>query len=409
MKINLTPKQAMAIAGIVIGGAVLGGLILGPATSGPAGDAHGDSHRAEEKEHPAGAAREPHADAQIEEGKVALTDDQIKAAGVTIQTAGPARIVSVLVLPGEIAFNADRTAHIVPRLAGVVQSVPANLGQRVKKGQVLAVIASTDLSEQRSQLMSAQKRKALAALTFAREEKLWKEKISAEQDYLQAQQALRETEIAEQNARQKLAALGAGPGNTDALNLLEIRAPFDGIIVEKHVTLGEAVKEDATIFTLSDLASVWAEVAVPAKDVNAVRIGKKVTVKASAFDLSAAGTITYVGALLGEQTRTATARVALANPQLAWRPGLFVNVDIAFDDGAAPVTVSSDALHVIDGESTVFTKVPGGFLAQPVTVGRTDGKVVEIVGGLQAGAAYAAAGSFIIKSDLGKAGAEHAH
>lgn len=440
MKIHLNKKQTIAILAIVAIGVLLGGLILGTGTSRPAGDAHGhgghpeatghadgehhgdkaeDKHghakeHADEEHHEDEPPKGPHGGKLFAEGdlgiesKIVLTDAQIKAAGVTIQTAGAARIKSTLVLPGEIHFNEDRTAHVVPRLAGVVQSVPVNLGQEVKKGQVLAVIASIDLAEQRSALLSAQKRVALARLTFEREKKLWQEKISAEQDYLQAQQALREAEIAVQNASQKLAALGASAGG-GALNRYEIRAPFNGTVVEKHIALGEAVKEDANIFTISDLSSVWAEVAVPAKDLNAVRVGEKVTIRATAFDAAAPGTIAYVGALLGEQTRTAKARATLANPQGAWRPGLFVNVDIVSNEVEVPVTVSPDAIHSVDNQPTVFTRVAGGFLAQPVATGRTDGKVVEIVKGLKAGTPYAAAGSFIIKSELGKASAEHTH
>jgi cobalt-zinc-cadmium efflux system membrane fusion protein len=126
-----------------------------------------------------------------EEGKIELTDEQVKAAAIGIQKATPAKIKTAAQLPGEIRFNEDRTAHVVPRLAGVVESVPANLGQTVKRGQVLAVIASTGLSEQRSELLAAQKRFSLAKSTYEREKKLWEEKISAEQDYLQAQQTLR--------------------------------------------------------------------------------------------------------------------------------------------------------------------------------------------------------------------------
>lgn len=344
-----------------------------------------------------------------EEGKIALSDAQIKTAGVTIQTAGPARINSSLQLPGEIRFNEDRTAHIVPRLPGVVESVHANLGQHVKKGQVLAVIASTQLSEQRSELLSAQKRFALAQLTHDREKKLWQEKISAEQDYLQAQQALREAEIAVQNARQKLAALGATASTSGALTRFELRAPFDGMVVEKHIALGEAVKEDANVFTLSDLSTVWAEISVPAKDLNTVRVGEKATVKATAFESKASGTVAYVGALLGEQTRTAKARVTLPNPQTAWRPGLFVNVELVSGEADVPVAVSADAIQSVNDKPTVFIKVAGGFLPQPVVTGRTDGKLVEIVKGLKANTPYAAAGSFVIKSEQGKSSATHQH
>jgi cobalt-zinc-cadmium efflux system membrane fusion protein len=347
-----------------------------------------------------------------EEGKVALSDQQIAETGISLQTARPAHIVSVVTLPGEIRFNEDKTSHVVPRLAGVVESISANLGQQVKKGQVIAVIASTALSEQRSELLSAQQRLELARATFAREKHLWEDKISAEQDYLQARQAMREMEIAVHNAQQKLIALGASPTvsvNSGALNRYEIRAPFDGMVVEKHIALGEAVKEDASIFTITDLSSVWAEINVSAKDLNVAQVGKRVIIKATAFDSSATGTLSYVGALMGEQTRTATARVTLDNPQMAWRPGLFITVDLPAKESDVPVAVASDAIQMVKNQATVFIRVQGGFIAQPVTTGLSDGKVTEIVAGLMPGTEYAVNGSFIIKSEQGKAGASHEH
>nr|WP_041296498.1 efflux RND transporter periplasmic adaptor subunit [Janthinobacterium sp. Marseille] len=432
MKINLNKKQSMTIAAIIAIGILLGGLILLSGKPGSsAGESHGhadshgdgehhaenksaakdhsDDHKHADGEHHAEEGKKADAGKEAAENKILLSDAQIKAAGVSLQVADAAHIKTALVLPGEIQFNEDRTAHVVPRLAGVVQSVPANLGQQVKKGQVLAVIASTGLSEQRSELFAAQKRLTLAKLTYEREKKLWQEKISAEQDYLQAQQVLHETEIAVQNARQKLSALGADAGAAGAFNRYEIRAPFDGIVVEKHISLGEAVKEDANIFTLSDLSTVWADIAVPAKDLNAVRVGEKVTVKASAFDSTATGTVAYVGSLLGVQTRTANARVTLANPQGTWRPGLFVNVEIVSNEVEVPVAVAADAIQTINDKPVIFVKVADGFIAQEVSTGRTDGKRVEIVKGLKAGSEYAAGGSFVIKSELGKASAEHTH
>ncbi|MFX5634431.1 efflux RND transporter periplasmic adaptor subunit, partial [Acinetobacter baumannii] len=70
-----------------------------------------------------------------EEGKIALSKEQIAAAGIRVDTAGPLQIRSTVQLPGEILFNEDRTAHVVPQVAGIVESVSANLGQKVKKGQ----------------------------------------------------------------------------------------------------------------------------------------------------------------------------------------------------------------------------------------------------------------------------------
>lgn len=340
---------------------------------------------------------------------IVLSEAQIKAAGITLAKAGPADISTILTLPGEIRFNEDRTAHVVPKLAGVVVAVQAELGETVKRGQLLAVLASSALSEQRSELLSAQRRLALASTTLERERKLWQDKISAEQDYLQAKQAMNEAEIAVQNARQKLSVLGTGAAAGTQLNQLELRAPFDGVVMEKHLALGEAIKEDANVFTISDLSTVLADFAVPPQDLNRVHVGETVIVRASAFAAQASGKITYVGSLLGEQTRTANARVALANPERAWRPGLFVNVDVQSGLSTAAVTVAADAVQTVDGQSAVFVRNATGFAVQPVTLGRSDGKLTEILQGLPAGATYAAANSFVLKAELGKGSAEHAH
>lgn len=344
-----------------------------------------------------------------EEGKVELTDAQVQSAAITLDAASPSRIKSVLQLPGEIKLNEDRTAHVVPRLAGVVDSVRVSIGQTVRKGEVLAVIASVGASEQRSELQTAQRRLALAKVTYEREKSLWEQRISAQQDFLQAGQQMHEAEVAVANAQQKLGALGLSAGASGSLNRLELKAPFDGIVIEKHLSLGEAVKEDAAVLTISDLSQVWAEINVPAKDLPAVRVGERVNIRATAFDASASGTVAYVGALIGEQTRGAKARVTLANPKGAWRPGLFVNVEVLSEERDSPVTVSPDAIQSVGDKSVVFLKIPGGFLAQPVTVGRSDGKRVEITEGLKPGARYAAAGSFVLKSEMGKSSAEHTH
>jgi cobalt-zinc-cadmium efflux system membrane fusion protein len=419
---NITKKQLIAIASIILLGILLSIVILGIDKTNSEADEQVQEDHAEikaqitqgddkrELSDETQQAQDSGGGEVLHEGEfVALTDQQIAETGISIQTADAAHIKSLTTLPGEIRFNEDKTSHVVPRLAGMVEHVYANLGQQVKKGQVIAVIASTALSEQRSELLSVQKRLELARATFAREKHLWEAKISAEQDYLQAQQAMREMEIAVQNAQQKLIALGASPtvsASNGALNRYEIRAPFDGMVVEKHVAQGEAVKEDASIFTISDLSTVWADIIVSANDLNLVRVGAKVSIKATALDSTASGTVSYVGALMGEQTRTATARVTLDNPDMVWRPGLFITVDLVAKETEVPVAVSAEAIQTVNDKSTILARVPGGFIAQPVTTGLTDGKVTEIVSGLKPGAEYAVNGSFIVKAELSKKNAE---
>ncbi len=113
------------------------------------------------------------ANAEEEEGTLVLTAQQIEAAGIQLAQAQPRPISTLLSLPGEVRFDEDRTSHIVPRAAGVVEAVKVNLGQAVKKGELLAVIASQQISDQRSELAASERRVELARTTFQRERQLW--------------------------------------------------------------------------------------------------------------------------------------------------------------------------------------------------------------------------------------------
>jgi cobalt-zinc-cadmium efflux system membrane fusion protein len=397
---SITRKQRLAMAAIVAAGLLgAGGVLLTDRHAGAEAQEHEHEHEHEEAhgKEAAGAA-----------SLVKVDEAQSGAAGIAVAPAGPATLQSGRDFQGEIRFDEDRTAHVVPRLAGVAERVTARLGERVARGQVLAVIASPDVSERRSEILLAQRRVEAARASFERERKLWQDRISAEQDYLQAQTALREADIALANAREKLHAVGV-TRTASALNRFDVSSPFAGTVVEKHLTLGEAVKEDSSIFTISNLDAVWAEFAVGPRDLEAVRVGQKVVVSSTSSQREVQGTVSYVGALLGEQTRTARARVALANPQGAWRPGLFVTVRVLGDDERVAVAVPAEAVQTIDGQATVFKSVPGGFRATPVRTGRSDGRNVEIAGGLQAGEPVATRNAFVLKAEQGKGSASHAH
>jgi cobalt-zinc-cadmium efflux system membrane fusion protein len=340
-----------------------------------------------------------------EANKVVMDEAQVKASDIHVASAGALAISTKLQFPGEIQINDDRTVHVVPRVSGVAEAVLVSTGQFVKKGQTLAVFSSQMISEQRSALQTAQKRLSLANTIYQREKTLWEQKITAEQDYLQALQGLREAEIAVDNAQQKLSALGVilnNNANSSSLNRFELRAPYDGLVVERKLSVGEAVKEDTPIFIISDLSTVWAEVHIPAKDLPHVRMGDKVTLRATAFDAQTTGTVAFIGALVGELTRMAKARIVLANPQGAWRPGLFVSVEVKAAEVQVPIAIETDALQTLGTQQVVFVRTDNGFKAHPVKLGLNDGKHVEVLEGLAAGARYAAKGSYILKSELSK-------
>ena len=343
------------------------------------------------------------------EFRVAISDEQLNSSGVHLASAGPARIKTALQLQGEVRLNEDRTVHVVPRLAGLVESVSVNAGDKVRRGQVLAVLSSQALADQRSDLLGAQKRLGLARTTFEREKALWEGKISAEQDYLHARIALQEAEIAEQSARQKLASLGAVASSTGNLTRHEIHAPIDGVVTDKQISVGAVVKEDANIFVVADLSTVWVDMTVYAKDLNAVKVGQPARVKATSFDAQASGTLSYVGSLVGEQTRAAKARVVLPNPQGAWRPGLSVNVELTADEVEVPLAISVEAVQTFRDWTVVFGRHEDQFEPRLVELGRSDGAMVEVLGGLLAGELYATKNSYLIKADIGKSGASHDH
>lgn len=358
-----------------------------------------------------GHGEEGHSDSEKgeeEEGKMTLSAEQIKAAGVVLEAAAPRELSTVVTFPGEIRFDEDHTAHVVPRVPGVVESVQANLGESVKKGQVLAVIASQQISDLRSEQQAAQRRVELARLTFDREKQLWQDKISAEQDYLQARQGLQEADISLANAKQKVGAIGASV-NSAGGNRYELRAPFDAVVVEKHLTVGEVVSEATNAFILSDLNQVWATFAVPPGDLGKVVTGRAVKVSSPDMKAEVDGKVGYVGSLLGEQNRAATVRVTLTNPNGAWRPGLFVSIAVTSQTDRVAVAVPESAVQTVEEKPAVFVRTTEGFDTRTVTLGRRAGGYVEITEGLQSGAQVAASGSFTLKSELGKASAEHSH
>lgn len=413
MKTPSSPKTAWAITVVLLLGVVLGwGILKGTgARSGAAPtDEHGHHDATAHDAHDMPDAAKGAASAPAPEPThVTLTDAQLQQAGVTLATAGPARIGTALEWLGEVRYNADRTVQVLPRLAGTVEQVLVSAGQSVRKGQVLAVLSSPALADLRAQAQAASRRAGLARATYEREKQLWEDKITARQDLQQAQVAWQEAEITEQSLRQKLANLGTTASSGTSLTRHELRAPIDGVVTDKRISVGEALADNSPVFTLSDLGTVWVEVPVTAKDLPSLREGQGVQVSASAFEAQADGRVIHVSALLGEQTRTATARIVLANPQGLWRPGLPVKVRSASHASEVPVAVQVEAVQTVRDGPVVFGREGDHLEARPLKLGRSDGRLVEVLDGLKAGDRYAVGNSFVIKAELGKTGASHDH
>lgn len=344
------------------------------------------------------------------EMRVEIPDEMLKSMGIEVLTAKPETIRTTLRLPGEIIFNEHTIVQVVPRLPGIVTAVYRHHGQHVEKGEVLAVIESQMLAELRSQYLVAQRRLGLARTTFEREKRLWEEKITAKQDYLVAQELLNEAEISVELAAVKLRSLGVRPETSsrkENLAHFEILAPISGLITGKAIAQGQTLKEDDNIFTIADISTVWAAVTVYPRDLAVIQVGQRVTLKATAFDISGEGPITYITALIGGQTRTATARVELDNKDGHWRPGMFVTAELVTGEIPVAVAVDASAIQTLGDWTVAFGRYGQYFEARPLELGRSDGKMIEVLKGLHAGENYAAGNSFAIKAELGKSGAAH--
>jgi len=351
------------------------------------------------------------------EGKVRLGADQLQSAGIEIATAGPRMMLTTIEVPGEIKADDTRTAHVVPRLQGVVLEVLKKAGDRVRRGELMAVINSRELADAKSTYIESIHHLAFTRATLVREESLWKKKISAEQDYLQARRAVEEAELAEDLAAQKLVALGvpaaALPGiptaPRESLSRFEIRAPLDGTVIERDVAIGEAVPADRDIFVIVDLSAVWVEAVVTASNLSLVRQGQDATVFSKDLGREARGRVSFIGSLIGEQTRSAIARIVIPNMDGTWRPGLFVTVRLVQESTTVPVAVLAEAIQTFRDWQVVFVRYGDWFESRPLELGRSDGTWVEVLSGLTPGVQYAAANSFAVKAEIGKLGATHDH
>jgi membrane fusion protein, heavy metal efflux system len=346
------------------------------------------------------------------EGRIQMNAASLQSAGITLETAGPAEIESVLKLPGTIEFDQNRLTHVVPRVGGVVVEVRKKLGETVQRGEVLAIVDSRELADLKSRSASARKRLELTRSLYQREERLWREKISAEQDYLRARTEFAEAEIAVATANDQLDALGMQSnkgGRGVSLARYELRSPLDGNVVEKHMVVGEAVQADTTVMVITDLTKVWGDFNVPANNLNQVKVGQSVRVSAPELGFETTATIDYLGALVGEQTRSAPAHVHIDNKALNWRPGLFVSIEVVEAAVTVPVAVALEGLqNWRDGEA-VFVQAGDQFEVRPLSLGRRDANRAEVLQGLAPGERYAAANSFVLKAELGKASASHDH
>lgn len=345
-------------------------------------------------------------DEHAHETLVELDPESKRLIGLTTARAQHGTLDKLIRLTGKISLNQDRMAHLVPYVAGVVQSVHKTLGDTVHAGEVMAVLHSRELSEARAAYLASIRRYELAATVFEREKNLRDQNIASEQEFQQARLDFSDAGINKMLAEQKLLALGfdrtaletlaSEPAAT--LMRYEITAPFAGVIIDKHITLGELVKEDAPVFIIADLQTVWVDLDVFAKDLPFVEKGQ--TCRISLENQTLDGRIDFISPVLDPRTRTATARVILDNPDGRLRPGLFVTANLFEDVSTGRLIVPRAAVQTVNGEPCVFVPEARGYALRPVTPGHSSAEYVEILAGLQEDEQVVTKGAFDLKAKI---------
>lgn len=196
--------------------------------------------------------------------------------------------------------------------------------------------------------------------------------------------------------------------SSESLAPYELKTLIDGTVIEKHLTRGEAVDREKLAFVIADLSSVWVELSVYQRDLDRVRVGETVRVRAGEQGPQAEGRIAYITPGVDENMRTATARVVLPNPDGKWRLGTFVEA-FAVSPHAAALVVPAAAIQTLEGKTVVFVAEEARVEARPVTLGHRGETLIEVLSGLAPGERVATANSFLLKAELGKSEAEHAH
>ncbi|SNB82703.1 RND family efflux transporter, MFP subunit [Rhodoblastus acidophilus] len=182
---------------------------------------------------------------------------------------------------------------------------------------------------------------------------------------------------------------------------MEWRAPRDGILFERNAVEGMKADPGQQLFKIVDMTSVWALVDVPERDSARIKPGQKVSIQARGMtDRAFSGVVSLVYPQINKETRTARVRVELQNPELALKPDMYVDAEIAADEGGKVVTVPDSA--VIDSglkQLVLLDLGDGRFEPRQVKTGRRGDGEVEIREGVAEGDKVVTSANFLIDAE----------
>jgi cobalt-zinc-cadmium efflux system membrane fusion protein len=377
-----------------------------------------------------------HGGAEEHSDEAKLTPEAIERGGVRVEKAKKVALVPTYRAPARVALDIDATAHVGVPVKGRVRDLRVKRGDVVEKGAVLFVLDSPELGaaqneflERRVALDTVGPAVEIAKSSYERAKRLLDsggnmtltEVQRREAEWRTAEASIIKAKAGVATAENALHLIGMSQEAVDRLATtkeiapaLTIAAPISGTVLDRDVTLGELVSPDKeALVVLGDTNVVWVFAHVPESRLSEAKPGATVRLRVVALpDRVIEGRVAAVPPTMDESTRTAEVRVDVKDAR-GLRPGMYAQAEVTMGEPSAPVVaVAPEAVQMVEGATTVFVPAPNEantFVKRAVRVGEPIGGLLPVLEGLADGEDYVAAGSFLLKAELGKSGAAHEH
>ena len=297
----------------------------------------------------------------------------------------------------------DRTVRVFSPLGGRVQSIGVRLGDTVRAGQTLAVIAAPDLGAAQSEARKAEQDDLLAQKSLARVTELLGAGVAPAKD-LQAAQAEAERAAAERSRTQaRLKLYGTASGAVD--QRYTMASPIAGVVVERNLNPGQELRPDTQgekgLFVVTDPSRLWFVLDVVESDIGAVRAGAEVRIGATMLgNETLPGKITHVADFVDPQTRTVKVRGTLENSQRRVKAEMFVTAGLKVP-AVGGFIVPTKAIYLRGEQNYVFVDAGGGrYLRKPVRLGATSNGHQVVLDGLSADEKVVVEGTLLLERML---------
>lgn len=350
--------------------------------------------------------------------ELTMTREQIQHGGVRWEQARATTMTDALEVPAQLAPNEDRTARLGAPARARVITVHLHIGDRVSRDQALVTLQSEQASAARAdhtkavaELAAHQTAARYARTALERAERLLELKAVSRQDVERARVEAEEAESAHVQAQadvERTQVTLRQLGVSEQTGEIVVRAPLAGIVLSREATPGSVVEAGAPLMTVTDLATLWLEIAATELVAPALRPGNQVR-----FSVPQLGPDTFdarianVGGAFDPATRTLPVHAVVSNTRGALRPAMFATVTLAVGQPQTGVAVPESALQLLNERTVVFVAQPddrGGarFERRDVDVGARTSTETQIVKGVGAGEMVVTGGAFAVKSEFAR-------